>query len=102
MNDETRERLGQSAKRSAAVRGQAGRGATMAGRRRPGAAEENGEIFCLPGFVADRGPVWFSSSRTSSSFMCETQDSLSLSLSLYARFLTIQFRGSLPEVLNSH
>ncbi len=34
MNDETRERLGQSAKRSAAVRGQAGRGATVAGRRR--------------------------------------------------------------------
>jgi hypothetical protein len=33
VNGETRERLGQSAKRSAAVRGQAGRGATVAGRR---------------------------------------------------------------------
>ncbi len=46
MNDETCERLGQSAKRSAAVRGQAGRGATVAGRRRPGAAEQNVGIFC--------------------------------------------------------
>ncbi|CAM6022260.1 unnamed protein product [Sphagnum balticum] len=35
VNGETRERLGQSAKRSAAVRGQAGRGATVAGRRLP-------------------------------------------------------------------
>jgi hypothetical protein len=61
VNDGTRERLGQSAKRSAAVCGQAGRGATMAGRRRPGAAEENVGIFCLPDFVADRGPIWFSS-----------------------------------------
>ncbi len=33
VNGETRERLEQSAKRSAAVRGQAGRGATVAGRR---------------------------------------------------------------------
>jgi len=36
---------GQSAKRSAAVRGQAGRGATVAGGRRPDAAEENVGIF---------------------------------------------------------
>jgi hypothetical protein len=56
LNDETR-RLGHSAKRSAAVRGQAGRGATVAGRHRPGAAEPIVEIFCLPGFVADRGPI---------------------------------------------
>jgi hypothetical protein len=60
LNDETR-RLGQRAKRSAAVRGQAGRGATVAGRRRPGAAEPIVGIFCLPGFVADRGPICFSS-----------------------------------------
>jgi len=35
VNGETRERLGQSAKRSAAVRGQAGKGAIVAGRVRP-------------------------------------------------------------------
>ncbi len=60
LNDETR-RLGQSAKRSDAVRGQAGRGATVAGRRRPGAAEPIVRIFCLLGFVADRGSICFSS-----------------------------------------
>jgi hypothetical protein len=59
VNGETRERLGQSAKRSAAVRGQAGRGATVAGRRLPGAAKQNVGIFCLPGFVADRGQICF-------------------------------------------
>jgi hypothetical protein len=59
VNGETRERLGQSAKRSAAVRGQAGRGATVAGRRPPGAAEQNIGIFRLPGFVADRGQICF-------------------------------------------
>jgi hypothetical protein len=56
LNDETR-RLGHSAKRNAAVRGQAGKGATVAGRRRPGAAEPIVGIFCLPGFVADGGPI---------------------------------------------
>jgi hypothetical protein len=61
VNGETRERLGQSAKPSAAVCGQAGRGATVAGRRRAGAAEKNIGIFRLPGFVADRGPICFSS-----------------------------------------
>ncbi len=35
VNDETRERIGQSAKRSTAVRGQAGKGAPTAGRVRP-------------------------------------------------------------------
>jgi len=59
VNGETRERLGQSAKRSVAVRGQAGRGATVAGRRLPGAAEQNVGISCLPGFVADRGQICF-------------------------------------------
>ncbi len=53
-NGETRERLGQSTKRSVAVRGQAGRGATMAGRRLPGAAEQKFRNFCLSGFVAGR------------------------------------------------
>ncbi len=61
VNGETRERLGQSAKWSDEVRGQAGRGATVAGKRRPGAAEQNVGIFCLPRFVADRGPICFSS-----------------------------------------
>jgi hypothetical protein len=51
---------GQSAKLSAAVRGQAGRGATVAGRRRPGAAEMKFGIFCLPGFVEGRGQTFFS------------------------------------------
>jgi len=60
VNRETRERLGQSAKRSAAVRGQAGSAATVAGRRPPGATEQNIGIFCLPGFVADRGHIRFS------------------------------------------
>ncbi len=58
VNSETRERLGQSAKRNAAVCGQAGRGATVAGRRLPGAAEQKGGIFCLPGFVEDRGQIF--------------------------------------------
>ncbi len=49
------ERLGHSAKRSAAVPGQAGRGAPVAGGRLPYAAEQKGEIFCLPGLVEDRG-----------------------------------------------
>jgi len=60
VNGETRERLGQSAKRNAAVRGQAGRGATVTGGSVPGAAEQNVGIFCLPGFVADRGGIYFS------------------------------------------
>jgi hypothetical protein len=33
----------------------------VAGRRRPGAAEQNVGIFCVPGIVADRGPICFSS-----------------------------------------
>ncbi len=49
------ERLGQSAKRSAPVPGQAGRGAPVAGGRLPHAAEQKGEIFCLPRLVEDRG-----------------------------------------------
>jgi hypothetical protein len=32
----------------------------MAGRRLPCAAEQNVGIFCLPGFVADRGQIGFS------------------------------------------
>jgi hypothetical protein len=80
VNGETRERLGQSDKRNAAVRGQAGRGATVAGRRVPSAAEQNVGIFCLPGFVADRGG---STSRTAicraSSFMCATHSSCHIS-----------------------
>jgi len=55
-------RYGQSAKRSTAVRGQAGRGATVAGRRLPGAAEEKVGIFCLPSFVEDLGQIGFSRS----------------------------------------
>jgi hypothetical protein len=73
----------------------------MAGRRRPGAAEESVRIFCLPGFVADRWPIWFSSSSLPQFFFLHVRDPR-FSLSLYTRFLTIQFRGSLPEVLNSH
>jgi hypothetical protein len=51
---------GQRAELSAAVRGQATRGATVAGRRRPGAAEQKFGLFCLPGFVEDRGQTFFS------------------------------------------
>ncbi len=32
----------------------------MAGRRLAGAAEQKGEIFCLPGLVEDRGQISFS------------------------------------------
>jgi hypothetical protein len=60
VNGDTRERLGRSAKRSAAVRGQAGRGATVAGRRLSGAAEQKVGIFCVPGFVEHRGQICFS------------------------------------------
>jgi hypothetical protein len=49
VKGETREGLGQSAKRSAAVRGQARRGSYWAGPRLPGPAEQNVDIFCLPG-----------------------------------------------------
>jgi hypothetical protein len=45
VNGQTRERLEQIAKRSAAVRGQARRGATVAGGRLPGAAGQNVGIF---------------------------------------------------------
>ncbi len=54
LNGETRERLGQSAKRSVVVCGQAGRGAIVAGRRLSGAEEQKVRLFCLPGFVEDR------------------------------------------------
>jgi len=40
VNGETCARLGQSAKRSATIRGQAGRGATVAEGRLPGVAEQ--------------------------------------------------------------
>jgi hypothetical protein len=67
------ERLGQSAKRSVAVRGQAGRGATVAGRPLPGAAEQKVRIFCLSGFVAGRSASRMAVCRASSS-MCATQE----------------------------
>ncbi len=66
VNCETRERLGQSAKRSVAVRGQAGRGATVAGRRLPGAAEQKVRIFCLSGSVAGRSASHVAVCRVSS------------------------------------
>jgi hypothetical protein len=76
VNGETREKIGQSAKRSAAVRGQAGRRATVAGRRLPGEAEQNVGILCLPDFVADRGQICFlCGSLPPSSFVCATQES---------------------------
>jgi hypothetical protein len=74
VNGDTRERFGQSAKWSTAVRGQAGTERTGCGRsaqrqaRRPGAAEPNVGIFCLPGFVADCGPICFSSGSLPRSF----------------------------------
>jgi hypothetical protein len=72
VNGETRARLGQSAKRSATIRGQAGRGATVAGRRLPGVAEQKLGIFCLPAFVEDHGQIRFS--RHAPSFMCATRE----------------------------
>jgi hypothetical protein len=94
VNGETRERLGQSAKPSAAVCGQAGRGATVAGRRRAGAAEKNVGIFRLPGFVADRGPICFSSGSLPRFFPHVRDPSISLSLSPVSVFLYVQFRVS--------
>jgi hypothetical protein len=82
VKDETRERLGQGAKWSAAVRGQAGRGAIVAGRRLPSAAEQNVGIFCLPGYVADGGQLCFSRSSMQRFFLHVRDPSLSLSLSL--------------------
>ncbi len=73
LNGESRERLGQSAKRSAAVHGQARRGATVAGGRPPGVAEQKVGIFCLPGFVEDRGQIYVLRGRTSS-FLCTTPE----------------------------
>jgi hypothetical protein len=52
----------------------------VAGRRLPGAAEENVGIFCLPGFVADRGPIWFSSSSLPHFFLHVRDPRFSLSM----------------------
>ncbi len=53
----------------------------MAGGRPPGAAEPIVGIFCLPGFVAERGPIRFSSG-SRLYFFPHVRDRLSLSLSL--------------------
>ncbi len=75
VNGDTRERLERSAKRSAAVRGQAGRGATVAGSRLSGAAEHKVGIICLLVFVEDRGQVCFSlGSLPRFFFTCATQE----------------------------
>jgi len=55
VNGETRERLRQSAKRSATVCGQAGRGATVKADVCWGCGRAASRDFCLPGFVEDRG-----------------------------------------------
>ncbi len=55
VNGETRERLRQSAKRSATVCGQAGRGATVEADVCWGCGRAASRDFCLPGFVEDRG-----------------------------------------------
>jgi hypothetical protein len=52
----------------------------VAGRRRPGAAEQNVRIFSLPGFVADHGPIGFSSGSLACFFPHVRDPSLSLSL----------------------
>ncbi len=72
VNGETRARLGQSAKRSATIHGQAGRGATVAARRLQGVAEQKLGIFCQPGFVQDRGQICFS--RHAASSMCDEKE----------------------------
>jgi hypothetical protein len=53
----------------------------VAGGRRPGAAEPIVGIFCLPGFVADRGPICFSSG-SRPHFFPHVRDRVSLSLLL--------------------
>ncbi len=58
------ERLGQSAKRSAPVPGQARkRSYSVTGRRLSGAAEQKVGILCLSGFVEDRGLICFQRGR---------------------------------------
>jgi len=85
VNGETLERLGQSAKRSAAVGGQAGRGASVAGRRLPGATEQTS------GFSACQ-VLWLIVGRSASpdcraySFMCATY------LSCHISFLDVSIR----------
>jgi hypothetical protein len=68
-------RLGQSAKRSTTVRGQAGRGATVAGRRLPGAVEQKVDFSCLSGFLEDHEQICFWQTHChTSSVMCMTQE----------------------------
>jgi hypothetical protein len=92
VNRETRERLGRSAKRSAAVRGQAGRGGTVARRCLPGAAEQNvGLLACQV--------LWLTAGRSASSravcrassFMCATHLSCHIS---FLEFLIRIFQES--------
>jgi len=40
--------------------GRGAKGRSVAGRRLPGAAEQKVGIFCLPGFVEERGQICFS------------------------------------------
>ncbi len=73
VNGETRARLGLIAKQSAAVRGQVGRAATVAGRCLLGAIEQKFGIFYLPGFTEDRRQICFLCSNHPHFFlMCAT------------------------------
>jgi hypothetical protein len=92
VNRETRERLGRSAKRSAAVRGQAGRGGTVARRRLPGAAEQNvGLSACqVLWLIAGRSASGTAVCRASS-FMCATHLSCHIS---FLEFLIRIFQES--------
>jgi hypothetical protein len=67
----------QSAKQSAAVSSWAGQKgeATVASRRLPGVAEQKVEIFCLSGFMEDRGADLLLAQQSvchASSFKCTT------------------------------
>jgi hypothetical protein len=69
VNVEAREKLGQSAQSiSRQFLGRVEMEATVADRRAPSSTEQSVGIFCLPGFVEDRGQISFS--RHASSFMC--------------------------------
>jgi hypothetical protein len=60
----------------------------VAGGRPPGAAQPIFGIFCLPGFVAERGPIRFSSG-SRLYFFLHVRDRLSLSLLLSSLRLNI-------------
>jgi hypothetical protein len=57
------------------------------GRRLPGVAEQNVEIFCLSGFVADRGQICFSRGSLPRFFLCARPICAPKSIPLFTKSL---------------